>query len=51
MAERITGMIAWGNGEPCPICKRPFDKPDTGHLLAHPEALARLEGERRSDAD
>jgi len=35
----ITGHIAWGNGEPCPICKKPFAEPDIEHLLTHPEAM------------
>ena len=41
----ISGMIDWGNGEPCPICGKAFEKPDIKHLLEHPEAMARLFGE------
>lgn len=33
-----TGMISWGNGEPCPICGKPFKVTDIEHLLSHPEA-------------
>ena len=35
----ITGMMAWGNGEPCPICKKHFDRPSMEHLFSHPEAM------------
>jgi hypothetical protein len=35
-------FIAWANGKPCPICKKPFDKPDIDHLLSHPEAIEKL---------
>ena len=35
-------MIGWGNGEPCPICGKEFDKPDMEHLLSHPEAMNKL---------
>jgi hypothetical protein len=38
----ISGLIAWGNGEPCPICQQPFEQADVEHLLTHPEAVARL---------
>ena len=37
MIEKITGMLAWGNGEPCPICNKPYKTPDIEHLLSHPE--------------
>lgn len=40
--EAIKGRIEWGNGEPCPICKRPFEKPDIDHLVSHPEAQEML---------
>lgn len=44
---KITGQIAWGNGEPCPICKEPFQVPDIVHLLSHPEAHKMLFGEEK----
>lgn len=37
-----TGMIAWRNGEPCPICGKKFEQADMGHLLSHPEAMKLL---------
>jgi DNA repair exonuclease SbcCD ATPase subunit len=38
----ITGMLAWGNGEPCPICGKPFEKADFKHLLTeHRDELNR----------
>jgi hypothetical protein len=36
------GYIAWGNGEPCPVCGKLFERADVGHLLTHPEAVQRL---------
>jgi len=38
----IAGMIAWGNGEPCPVCGKRFEKPDIEHLMSHPEAKEKL---------
>lgn len=42
MTEIITGILAWGNGEPCPICGKAFEKADLEHLLSHPETYERL---------
>jgi hypothetical protein len=47
MDEKIKNFIAWGNGEPCPICKQPFQKPDMNHLLTHPEAVEILFGKHK----
>lgn len=47
MVMEITGMIAWGNGEPCPICGKPFEKADMDHLLSHPEAMKILHPEKK----
>lgn len=38
----VTGMIAWGNGEPCPVCGKHFEAADAKHLLSHPEAMEKL---------
>lgn len=46
MNEAIMGKITWGNGEPCPICKQPFEEPDLKHLLSHPEAKKLLFGQK-----
>ena len=38
-----TGMITWGNGEPCPICGKPFKKANFKHLeKEHKEEMMKL---------
>lgn len=48
---KITGLIAWGNGEPCPICGKEFEMADMDHLLSHPEAMKILHPETRAIPD
>lgn len=38
----IVGVLAWGNGEPCPICGKHFEKANLEHFLSHPEAMSTL---------
>jgi len=38
----IVNWLAWGNGEPCPFCGKPFEKVDIQHLFdEHADALTK----------
>lgn len=33
MTIEISGMLSWGNGEPCPICGKKFKRASLPHLF------------------